>query len=149
MDETIAREVFEAALASHAPGFGTFFLARLLELDISYDEAGSHIAFPVRDHFLNPGGTMHGGIIATILDVSMGHLVNHTLGVGGATVQMNVNYLSAMTAPSGTCEGRFLRRGRSLCSLESRMYDAKGTLAAAATATWKPRNPPPLSSRSA
>ncbi|MCC6204457.1 MAG: thioesterase, partial [Hyphomicrobiales bacterium] len=34
MDEKAARRAFENAIETHEPAFGTFFLARLLDLDI-------------------------------------------------------------------------------------------------------------------
>lgn len=139
MDETILREVFETALAEHAPSFGTFFLARLLELEISYLDDTCRITFPIRAHFFNPGGTLHGGIIATVMDISMGHLLRHALGAGGATLQMNLNYLRPLTEGKATCESRFLRRGRGICHLESQLFQTVDKPAASATATWKPR----------
>ena len=139
MDETVLREVFETALAEHVPGFGTFFLARLLELEISYPDEKCRITFPIRAHFFNPGGTLHGGIIATVMDISMGHLLRHALGAGGATLQMNLNYLRPLTEGQAVCESRFLRRGRSICHLESQIFQVTGQPAASATATWKPR----------
>jgi uncharacterized protein (TIGR00369 family) len=141
MDPVIAREAFETALAEQSPGFGTFFLARLLELDITYGEDSCRIAFPVRSHFFNPGGTLHGGIIATVMDISMGHLLRHVSGAGGATLQMNIQYLRPLTEGRATCEGRVLRRGRTVAYLESRLSDAEGRLAAIATSTWQPREP--------
>jgi uncharacterized protein (TIGR00369 family) len=142
LEEVTAREAVEAALAASSPGFGTSFLVRLLELDISYPDETCRIVFPVRAHFFNPGGTLHGGIIATIMDISMGHLLKHQLGAGGATLHLSVQYLRAVTGGTASCEGRFLRRGRSICYLESRLFDADRTLAAVGSATWKPRQRP-------
>ena len=36
----------------------------------------------------NPQGALHGGVIATVMDISMGHLLNHVDGPG-STVEMN------------------------------------------------------------
>lgn len=138
MDETAARHVFEAAIETHRPEFGKFFLARLLDLEVSYSEDCCHIFFPIRDFLFNPQGTLHGGIIATIMDISMGHLLQHVTGAGGATLEMKLQYLRPLQPPSARCEGRFLRRGRNIAFLESRMWDAEGRLAVHATSTWKP-----------
>jgi uncharacterized protein (TIGR00369 family) len=141
MDENAAREAFDRALQTYSPDFGVFFLARLMDLDISYPDETCLIRFPVRDFLYNPQGSLHGGIIATVMDISMGHLLKHTLGAGGATLEMKVQYLSPIRAPEARCEGRFLRRGRNICFLESRMWDAEGKLAAHATSTWRPAQP--------
>jgi uncharacterized protein (TIGR00369 family) len=141
MDEKIAREAFEAALKSHSPDFGTFFLARLLDLDISYPADICRIRFPVRDFLFNPQGTLHGGVIATVMDISMGHLLKHTFGAGGATLEMKLQYMRPVMPPHATCEGAFLRKGRNISFLESRLWDAEGNLCVHATATWRPAQP--------
>ena len=86
--EAQARAAFEEALRTHSPGFGTFFLARLLGLDITYGEATCTVRLDVKEFMFNPQGSLHGGIIATVLDISMGHLLTHSTGVG-MTLQMN------------------------------------------------------------
>lgn len=138
MDELVTRNAFEQAIKTQRPDFGTFFLARLLELDISYSEDCCHIAFPVRDFLFNPQGTLHGGVIATVMDIAAGHLLQHVTGAGGATLEMKLQFLRPVRPPTATCEGRFLRRGKSVAFLEARMWDAEGQLAVVATSTWKP-----------
>jgi uncharacterized protein (TIGR00369 family) len=136
MDEAQARAAFDEALRTHSPGFGTFFLARLLGLDIAYGEDDCTVRFEVKDFMFNPQGSLHGGIIATALDISMGHLLTHSTGVG-MTLQMNTQYIKP--AREGVVQARatFLRRGRSINYLESRMTDAEGALMAVATSTWR------------
>ncbi|MBL8584173.1 MAG: PaaI family thioesterase [Rhizobiaceae bacterium] len=141
MDETAARQAFEQALETHEPAFGTFFLARLLELEISYSDEACSIAFPVRDFLFNPQGSLHGGVIATVMDISMGHLLKHAFGAGGATLEMKLQYLRPVLPPSATCQGCLLRRGRNISFMESRVWDAEGRLAVHATATWRPAQP--------
>jgi uncharacterized protein (TIGR00369 family) len=141
MDESAAQTAFANALKTYAPGFGTFFLARLLDLDISYPNNCSVVRFPIRDFLFNPGGTLHGGIIATILDISMGHLINHFYGAGAATLEMKVQYLRPLTEGNSRCEAHFLQRGRTLAFLEARLYNEVEELAAVATSTWKMPSP--------
>lgn len=138
MDEILARQAFEQALATYKQEFGVFFLARLLDLDISYPDGKCVIRFPIRDFLFNPQGSLHGGIIATVMDISMGHLLKHTTTVPGATLEMKMQYLRPLKAGSARCEAAFLRKARSVAFLESRLYDTDGELAVMATATWKP-----------
>lgn len=142
MDGSTARDVFEKAIATHEPAFGTFFLARLLDLDITYSEETCRISFPVRDFLFNPQGSLHGGVIATVMDISMGHLLKHVFGAGGATLEMKLQYMRPVMPPHAVCEGRFLRRGRNIAFLESRMWDSENRLAVHATSTWKPAQQP-------
>ena len=137
MDEALARAAFDEAVRTQSPGFGTFFLARLLGLEISYGEADDcTVRLAVKDFMYNPQGSLHGGIIATVLDISMGHLLQHSAGVG-MTLQMNTQYIKP--ARDGVVQARatFLRKGRSITYLESRMTDAEGALMAFATSTWR------------
>lgn len=137
MDETTARQAFEEAIRHHEPEFGTFFLARLLDLDISYRHEKCIIRFPVHDFLFNPQGSLHGGILATVMDISMGHLIHHELGHGGSTIEMKTQYLRAVSSGIATCSAKFNKRGKSISFLEARLEDASGDLAACATSTWK------------
>lgn len=137
MDENKAREAFEEALRTYRPDFGTFFLARLFGLDISYTDETCVVDIPVRDFMFNPQGSLHGGVIAFALDVSMGHLIKRTMGRPGITLEMKTQYLRPALSGTVRCEGRFLRRGRSINYLESRMTDEDGKLLAIATSTWQ------------
>ena len=54
-----------------------------------------------------------------------------------ATIEMKIQYLRPVIQGKVTCEGRFIKKGRSLSFMESRMLGSDGKLAAIATATWK------------
>ena len=136
IDVAQAEAAFRAAISNHEQTFGRFFLARLLGFEISYGEDSCTVRFEARDFMFNPQGTLHGGIIALAMDVSMGHFLQHAHGVG-STLEMKTQYLRALGAGPVRVEGRSLRSGRSICFLESRLYDGEDRLAAMATATWK------------
>ena len=138
MDEGAARAAFESALATYEQTFGKFFFSRLLGLQITYPDGKCVIEVPVRDFLFNPQGSLHGGVIASIMDISMGHLLHHETGVGGATLEMKLQFLRPIRSGTARCEAQFLRRGRSIAFIESRLHDAEGALAAVATSTWKP-----------
>ena len=136
MDEDKLRAAVTDALETWQPGFGTFFLARLFGLEISYPAETCVVEFSVADWMFNPQGTLHGGVICVVLDISMGHLLKHT-GAAGTTLEIKTQYLSAATAGKLRATGRFLRRGRSISFLESRMADAEGRAIAVASSTWR------------
>ena len=141
MDENAARRRFEDALATYRQDFGTFFLARLLGLEVTYPGATCVITFEPADFLFNPQGTLHGGVIATVMDISMGHLLNHA-GGPGTTLEMKTQYLKAARVGELTCTGRFLRHGKDISYLASEGVDGQGELVAFATATWKALKPP-------
>jgi uncharacterized protein (TIGR00369 family) len=87
----------------------------------------------------NPIGSVHGGIIATLLDSVMGCAVHSTLPVGRGytTLEIKVNYLRAVTQGSGRvrAEGRIIHAGRQSAMAEGRLVDATGRVHAHATTT--------------
>lgn len=136
MDDQATRAAFEHALATQHPGFGTFFLARFLGFEIAYPGEVCEVAFAVREDMLNPQGSLHGGIIAAALDVSMGHLINRVTGGPGLTLEMKVSYMRPAMPGRVVCTGAFLKQGRSISAMEARMTGEDGKLRAMATATW-------------
>jgi uncharacterized protein (TIGR00369 family) len=109
---------------------------RLYGMDIEYTEDECRITFEVKDFMHNPQGGLHGGVIAFVLDVSMGHLLYRRSGPG-TTLEMKVQYLSVARTGRLTCTARFLRHGRSISALRSELLDEKGEMIAYATSTWK------------
>jgi uncharacterized protein (TIGR00369 family) len=148
VDEDVARAHFDTALNEHAQGFESFFFARFLGLNFEYlpldapdaEKDVCRLTFEVADVLRNPQGSLHGGAIASAMDISMGHLVNKIAGPG-ATIEMKVQFMRPVMTGTVTCEGRFTKRGRSLSFMESRVFRSDGKLAAQATATWKMPNP--------
>jgi uncharacterized protein (TIGR00369 family) len=53
------------------------------------------------------------------------------------TLEMKTQYIRPAVSGRVRCEARFLKRGRTVSFLESRMADADGKVVAAATATWQ------------
>lgn len=136
MNEQAVREIFEHAVTTQVHDFGTFFLAKFLGFDISFPEDRCVVEFQVHDYMFNPQGSLHGGIQAVALDVSVGHLIHHVTGKGGATLEMKIQYMRPAMPGLVRCTGQFLKQGRTISQMESRMTDAEGKLLSMATSTW-------------
>jgi uncharacterized protein (TIGR00369 family) len=93
---------------------------------------------PAEYHY-NPIGTMHGGILATLLDSVMGCAVHSRLPKGRAytSLEIKVNYVRAVTNDSGelSAEGTVVHAGRQSAIAEAKVIDAKGRLCATASTT--------------
>ena len=124
------------AAADPASEFGNFFLARFLNLEISYDDEAqtSSVVLPYAPYLCNPQGTVHGGIITTAMDISMGHLCHRFLSTA-VTIEMQLRFFRPLAGP-GRIEGRLLRPGRRIVHLESRLFDEHNKLAAYAAGSW-------------
>jgi uncharacterized protein (TIGR00369 family) len=87
----------------------------------------------------NPLGTVHGGVLATLLDSATGCAVHSTLpaGVGYTTTSLTITYTRPVTPRTGPirCVGTVLSRGRRTALAEARVLDAADRLMAHATST--------------
>lgn len=136
IDVASARALLDRALADPRQEFGSFFLSRLLGFSVEYEGERCIVEFEAVRPLFNPQGSLHGGILATAMDISMGHLLHHVTGAG-TTLEMKVQFLAPVRSGVVRCEGSFLRRGRSLCFLQSHATNANADAVAHATATWK------------
>src|SRR5437588_5711584 len=93
---------------------------------------------PAEYHY-NPLGTVHGGVMATLLDSALGCAVQSLLPAGTTytTLELKVNYLRPVTAKTGTvyCEGKIIHVGGRIATAEGRLTDAAGKLYAHGTTT--------------
>ena len=133
----IGASMLSDADKSEVQDFGSFYLSRFLGFKVSYKDDECLVNFEAKSPMFNPQGTLHGGIIATVMDVSMGHLLHHKTGVG-ATLEMNVKYLLPIKNENVLCKGSFLKQGKTIGFLQSHLYREDGKLAAYASATWIP-----------
>jgi uncharacterized protein (TIGR00369 family) len=93
---------------------------------------------PQEFHY-NPLGTVHGGVLAMLLDTATGCAVHSTLpaGLGYTTVDLTTKFVRQVTVDTGQlrCEGVVLSAGRRTALAEARLTDGRGRLIAHATST--------------
>ena len=103
------------------------------------EEGRVTVFMPAAEFHYNPLGTVHGGIIATLLDTAAGCTVHSTLpaGVGYTSLDLMTRFIKPVTTKSGLlrCEGTIISRGRRTAVAEARLFDERGTLLAQATST--------------
>lgn len=122
-------------------------IAVLLGMWISEVSEGRVVfaAEPAEFH-TNPLGTMHGGVMATLLDSALACAIQSMLpaGTGCSTLELKVNYLRPITANTGTvyCEGKIIHIGGRTATAEGRLTDAGGKLYAHGTTTCIIFRPP-------
>jgi uncharacterized protein (TIGR00369 family) len=115
-------------------------MAATLGYDVVEAENGRVVvtAAPTADH-LNPAGTVHGGLAATMLDSCMGLAIQSTLdkGVGSTTLEFKVTFVRPITPDTGPirAEGKVLSRGRRVGAAEGHVTDSKGRLLVHGTTT--------------
>lgn len=115
-------------------------VAATLDFEVAAVEHGrvEFVMEPAEFHE-NPLGTVHGGVLATLLDSAAACALHSTLpaGVGYTTTSLNVTYTRAVTARTGRirCVGTVLSQGRRTALAEARVLDADDRLLAHATST--------------
>ena len=106
---------------------------------VEFDEGTAVMELEPGEHQYNPIGTVHGSVIAALLDSVAGSAVHTTLpaGVGYTTVSLTTSFLRPVRADTGTLRatGTLLRAGRRVALAEAELVDEEGRLYGHATAT--------------
>jgi uncharacterized protein (TIGR00369 family) len=115
-------------------------MARTLGYDVVEAESGRvAITLTPTSAHLNPSGTVHGGLTATLLDSCMGLAVRSMLdkGMGSTTLEFKISLVRAISLETGEirAEGKVLNCGRRVGMAEGRVTDTKGRLLAHGTTT--------------
>ena len=99
---------------------------------IDPDEGAVAMEFPGTPELANPNGIINGGLLATMLDMTMGRALFATFHADElpATVEMKVSYLRAAKVAMVRSEGRVIRKGRSIAFLIGELRDIDGELVA-------------------
>ena len=89
----------------------------------------------------NNQGIVHGGFLASILDIAMGYASLTLLGEGDLqrTLELSINFIHAAPPDRVLAEGEVLRPGRRTAYCEGSLRTADGTLVARGSATFSIR----------
>ncbi|WP_456621256.1 MULTISPECIES: PaaI family thioesterase [unclassified Bradyrhizobium] len=115
-------------------------IAQTLGYDVVEAENGRVVIalVPTGAH-LNPAGTVHGGLTATLLDSCMGLAIQSMLdkGTSQTTLEFKISLVRSITPETGPirAEGKVLNCGRRIGTADGRVTDAKGRLLAHGTTT--------------
>lgn len=89
----------------------------------------------------NRWSTLHGGIVATMLDTACGFAASRHYSddatAAVVTLSTTVNFIAAPRGGRVTATGRITRAGRSTAFVEGQLADADGRLMATASAIFK------------
>ena len=99
------------------------------------DEGRGQVHLDAGDEHRNPHGTVHGGGLATMLDVAMGTAVATAGGEAPVTVSLTVTYLEPGRPGRLTASARVRKRGKRLIVVEGQV-EQDGDVVADALATF-------------
>lgn len=130
-------DVLRAMIAGELPGPPVMHLLGMGAMTV--DEGRVTVELQPEEFHYNPLGSVHGGVLSTLLDTAAGCAVHTTLpaGVGYTSLDLNVKFLRPVTVESGLlrCVGTVLQGGRRTALAEAKLTDGCGRLVAHATST--------------
>ena len=104
------------------------------------DDGASCIVVDAGDDHLNDHGTVHGGVLATMIDAAMGTAVASTGGRSPVTVSLTVTYLEPGRPGRLEARARVRKRGKRLMVVEAEVLQ-DGDVVADALATFSVQPP--------
>jgi uncharacterized protein (TIGR00369 family) len=99
------------------------------------DEGTGRVVLDAGDDHLNPHGTVHGGVLASMLDVAMGTAVATAGGDSPVTVSLTVTYLEPGRPGRLEATAKVRKRGKRLLVVEGQV-EQEGDVVADALATF-------------
>ena len=108
-----------------------------IELD-SIGAGRARLSIEVKQQHLQLAGIMHGGAIATLIDTAVAFAI---LGASEpdarfTTIEMKVNYLSAVREGRVIADAKLIRDGRRIVVAECDLFNSTGKLAAKGLLTY-------------
>jgi uncharacterized protein (TIGR00369 family) len=108
---------------------------------VGYDIAGGtvHMRFTASPSFINPGGMVHGGMLAAMMDELLAVTMTSSMREGQFNVTLDLGTRFLKGAHTGVIEahGRVVKRGRSVGFAEGELRNAAGEVLARGSATMQ------------
>jgi len=109
---------------------------------VAWKTGYAKLEMPVRAEHRNTVGYLHGGVIASLLDIA--GAVAGSFGASqefvSVTINLNCSYMAPHQADTAIAEGELIRTTSSLFFAEARLLDPENNrLCATATGTYKPK----------
>ena len=106
----------------------------------AWKEGFARLEMPVRQEHRNTVGYLHGGVIASLLDIAGAVSGSHGISQEfvSVTINLNCNYMAPHQAETVVAEGELIRVTKTLFFAQAKLLDPKNNrLCATATGTYK------------
>jgi uncharacterized protein (TIGR00369 family) len=113
------------------------FVQHLKIVTEALGEGTARLSLPVEREFTNSLGTVHGGVIMSLLDVALCTAARtlHPESSGVITIDLSTSFIGGGSGATLLAEARVLKDGRSMSFVEGEARNADGSLVAKAMAT--------------
>ena len=113
------------------------FLQHLKIVTDALGKGTAQLSLPIERHLTNSLGSVHGGVIMSLLDVALCTAARtlHPESQGVITINLSTSFIGAGGGARLLAEARVLKDGRSMSFVEGEAKTEDGTLVAKAVAT--------------
>ena len=117
------------------------FVSHLKVLTETLGEGSARLSLPIEPHLTNSIGTVHGGVIMSLLDVALCTAARtlHPDSLGVITIDMSTSFIGGGSGARLLAEARVLKNGRSMIFVDGEAKNEDGSLVAKAIATVRVR----------
>jgi uncharacterized protein (TIGR00369 family) len=106
----------------------------------SAEEGRAAVSLKAEERHLNPSGTVHGGVISTLIDASMAEALNTMTEADEQpfTIQITVNYMKPGNPGRLTSTAEVRKGGERITIVEAEVVQEEDEVIALATGTYIP-----------
>jgi uncharacterized protein (TIGR00369 family) len=117
------------------------FVQHLKILTEALGEGTARLSLPIEPHLNNSLGTVHGGVIVSLLDVALCTAARtlHPDSVGVVTIDLSTSFIGAGSGARLIAEARVMKDARTMSFVEAEAKNQDGSLVAKAIATVRVR----------
>jgi uncharacterized protein (TIGR00369 family) len=117
------------------------FVQHLKILTEELGQGTARLSLPVEKEFTNSLGTVHGGVIMSLLDVALCTAARtlHPDSTGVITIDLSTSFIGGGSGERLIAEARVLKDARTMSFVEGEARNADGSLVAKAMATVRVR----------
>ena len=117
------------------------FVSHLKILTETLGQGSARLSLPIEPHLTNSLGTVHGGVIMSLLDVALCTAARtlHPESVGVVTIDMSVSFVGGGSGARLAAEARVLKDARTMSFVEAEARNEDGSLVAKAISTVRVR----------
>jgi uncharacterized protein (TIGR00369 family) len=118
------------------------FVAHLRILTEKLGEGTAELSLPIEPHLSNSLGTVHGGVIMSLLDVALCTAARtlHPQSTGVVTIDMSTSFIGGGSGGKLMAEARVLRDTKTMTFVEAEAKNEDGSLVAKAMGTVRVRH---------
>jgi uncharacterized protein (TIGR00369 family) len=118
------------------------FVSHLKILTETLGHGEARLSLPIETHLTNSLGTVHGGVILSLLDVALCTAARtlHPDSAGVITIDLSTSFIGAGSGEKLLADARVMKDTRSVSFVEAEAKNQDGTLVAKAIATVRVRH---------